>query len=112
MPVQSPEPYWIDELRRKHESNIYGDADARATTIEYEGRSLRLLMPDYTPPTAVRVVASSGDLLFIVGEQLDKVGEGGVVIEGGDGVVMVARRHAERDGTYWVFVCHSLFPES
>ncbi|MGZ3433690.1 MAG: hypothetical protein ACXWN0_18170, partial [Isosphaeraceae bacterium] len=62
----------------------------------------------------VTVTASSGDLLFLIGRQLDldKECEDGRVIEGGDGLPMVARRHPELDSTYWLAVCHNLFPQA
>ncbi len=112
MTILSRKPYWVDELGDKHEGYGYGDSNARTITIEHEGRSLQLLMPEYMPLTAVRVAALTGDLLFIMREQLDKEDEDGYVIEGGDGVLMVARRHADRDDTYWLFVWHSLFPQT
>ena len=32
--------------------------------------SVRLIMPELTVPTAVRVAATTGDLLFLIGERL------------------------------------------
>ncbi len=112
MPVPSQKPYWVDELSRKHEGYGYGDSNARTITVEHEGRSLQLLMPEYALPTEVKSVASSGDLLFLMGRQLDEEDEDGEIIEGGDGVLMVARRHADRDDTYWLAVWHNLFPQT
>ena len=112
MSTQSPKRYWIDDLGRKHEAYHYDDAGARIVTVEHEGRSLRLLVPESVPLTAIRVTASVGDLLFLIGEQLDEEDEDGYVIEGGDGVVMVARRHPEKDDTFWLFVWHNVFPET
>jgi len=106
----APKPYWIDELTRKHEGYAYGDSKAHVRTIEHEGRSLRLLVPEYTPPIDLKVTASVGELLFLLGEQREEEDEDGTVIEGGDGVVMVARRHESLDDTYWLAVWHRLFP--
>jgi hypothetical protein len=111
MPAQPTKPYWIDVLGRKHEGYPFGDADARTVTVEHEGRTLRLLMPEYTPLTAVRATATSGDLLFLLGEQLDEEDEDDI-IEGGDGIAMVARRQTGSDDTYSLFVCHVLFPQT
>ena len=112
MPTAHPKPYWIDDLERKQEGYHYGDPDALPVTIQHEGRSLRLLMPKAVAPTAVRVTASAGDLLFLMGERLDEDGVDGSIIEGGDGVVMIARKHPELDDTYWLLVWHELFPET
>src|SRR5690348_5973677 len=112
MTIRSPKAYWVDELMRKHEGYPYDDSDARALTVEHEGRFLRLLMPDCMPPIDVRVMASTGDLLFLLGEQRDEADEDGIVIEGGDSVLMVGRRHPSLDATYWLAVWHSLFPEA
>ena len=70
-------------------------------------------MPSYTPPMDIRVTASAGDLLFLLGEQLDEEDEDETVIPGGEGIVMVARRHKSLSGTYWLAgLVHRLFPEA
>jgi hypothetical protein len=69
-------------------------------------------VPETVPLTAVRVVAFASDLLFLMGEQLGEEDEDGWIIEGGDGIVMVARRHLKRDDTYWLLVWHCLYPEA
>jgi hypothetical protein len=112
MTAQLPKAYWVDELMRKHEGYPYDDSDAHAITVKHEGRSLRLLMPPGMPPIDVKVTASTGDLLFLLGDQMDEVDEDGIVIEGGDGVLMVAQRHPSLDDTYWLAVWHCLFPEA
>jgi hypothetical protein len=114
MPAQSTNPYWIDELGRKHEGSPYGDSDTEVVFVKVQGQLLRLLVPKYTPPIEVTVTASSGDLFFLIGRHLDldKECEDGRVIEGGDGLPMVARRHPELDSTYWLAVCHNLFPQA
>jgi hypothetical protein len=48
--------------------------------------------------------------LFLLGELLEEEDEDGTVIEGGDGVVMVARKHERLENTYWLAVWHCLFP--
>ena len=111
MPDQSRKPYWVDELGRKHEGSPYGDSDAEIIPITHNGQALRLIVHRFTPPIEIAVTASSGDLLFLIGKQLDKVCEDDHVIEGGDGILMVARRHQELGNTYWLAVCHNLFPQ-
>lgn len=107
-------PYWVDDLRRKHEAYWYGDSRARAVTVEHEGRSLEILTPEFVPRTAIRVTASAGDLLFLVGMTLDEEDEDEdeEIIKGGDGVVIVARKLPERIDTYFVSVWHILYPET
>jgi hypothetical protein len=105
-------PYWIDELGRKHEGSVYSDSDARAMTLEHEGHPVRLLMPAYTPPMDIRVTASAGDLLFLLGERLDEEDEDETIIPGGDGIVLVAGRHKSLSGTYWLAIWHCLYPEA
>jgi hypothetical protein len=112
MTIRSPEPYCVDELKRKHEGYPYDDSDTRVVAVEHKGRSFRLLMPDHMPPIDIKVTATAGDLLFLLGEQLDEEDEDGIVIEGGDGIVMVARRHPNLGDTYWLAVWHCLFPEA
>jgi len=112
MTTPSQGPYWIDDLKEKQEGYRYGQADARDVIVEHEGRSLRLLIPELVPSTAVRVVAATEDLLFLLGEQLDEQDIEGEITEGGDGVLMVARRLAGSDDTYCLSVWHCLFPET
>ena len=112
MTIHSPQPYWLDELMRKHEGYPYDDSDARTITVMHEERALRLLIPDDLPPIDVKEMASTGDLLFLLGEQRDEEDEDGTVIEGGDGVLMVARRQEGSDSTYWLAVWHRVFPEA
>jgi hypothetical protein len=88
---RSPKTYGIDELKRKHEGYPYDDSDAHSLNVEYEGRSLGLLLPEFVPHPAVKATASMGDLWFRVGEQLDEEDADGTVIEAADSVVMVAR---------------------
>ncbi len=69
-------------------------------------------MPQHMPPAAVKVAALTGDL-FLIGEQLDEEDEeDGDIIQGGDGIAMIARRHADREDTYWLCVWHNLFPQT
>ncbi len=99
MPAQSTNPYWIYELGRKHEGSPYGDSDTEVVFVKVQGQLLRLLVPKYTPPIEVTVTASSGDLLFLIGRQLDKECEDGRVIEGGDGLLMTAAVSSSRTST-------------
>ena len=75
MRTQAAKPYWIDELMRKHEGYAYEDAEAHILTIEHEGRSLRLFVQSM-PPIDVRVTASAGELLFLLGERREGEGWG------------------------------------
>jgi hypothetical protein len=114
MPAQPPKSkqYWVDELDRKHEGSPFDDSDAEVVTIQHEGQPLRLIVRQYTPPVEVKVTASCGDMLFLLGKQLDEETDDGHIIEGGDGILMVARRHEKLESTYWVAVCHNIFPEA
>jgi hypothetical protein len=105
-------PFWLDDLQRKHEAYHYGENETRIVEVEHEGRSLRILTPETVPLTSVNSVASVGDLLFLIGEQLGEEGVDGSIIEGGDGVVMVARKMENQADTYWLLVWHWLFPET
>jgi hypothetical protein len=110
----APKPYWIDDYQgSRHEAYSYGDLDSHVLSVEHDGRSLRLLFPETVPPTAIRMtaVSPSGDLLFLVGEELDDEDYEGGVIEGGDAVSMIARRHPTRENTYWILARHNLYPE-
>lgn len=69
-------------------------------------------MPKYTPPIEVRRVVLAGDLIFVVAESLDEDDEDGEIIEGGDGVLIVAKRLKDSGDTFWAGVCHELFPET
>ncbi|MGC8640844.1 MAG: hypothetical protein ACP5XB_13325 [Isosphaeraceae bacterium] len=109
MPAQSQAPYWIDDLGRKHEGWPYDESNAETISIKHEGQALRLIVPTSTPPVDVMVTAQCGELLFLIGTQLAQECEDGYIIEGGDGILMVARRHPEKDDTYWLIVRHDLF---
>jgi hypothetical protein len=47
----------------------------------------------------------------LVGEELDDEDYEGGIIEGGDAVAMIARRHPTRENTYWILTWHNLYPE-
>jgi hypothetical protein len=111
MPPKS-KPFWIDESGEKQEGYFYGESRAQVLSVEHAGRALRILMPEFVRPTAVKVTASAGDFLFLLGEELDEEDLDGDIIEGEDGIVMVARRHRERDDTYYLIVWHGLFPQT
>src|SRR5271166_3757397 len=112
MPAQSTDPYWIDELGRKHEGSPYGDSDTEVVFVKVQGQLLRLLVPKYTPPIEVTVTASSGALLFLIGRQLVKECEDGRVIEGGDGLLIIVSTLPDLDSTYWHEVRNKLFPQA
>jgi hypothetical protein len=111
MPTAPSKPYWIDEFDGRHEAYSYDDSRTQVITLEHEGRSIRLVMPDSVRPTSVKVTASVGSLLFLIGEQCDN-GDEESDFEEGFGVVMVARRHQQRDDTYWLAVWHDIWPET
>jgi hypothetical protein len=109
------QPYWVDELMRKHEGYPYDDSDAHVLAIKHEGQSLRLLIPKYLPPTDVKVTALAGDLLFLLGEELEEDEDEREALPKKvqiwrNGIVMVARRHERMDNTYSIAVWHRLFP--
>jgi len=112
MPTQPPLPYWIDDLREKHECYPYGGTDVRTIAVPHFGRNLRVVLPDHLPPFGIRVVGSAGNLLFLIGEQLDEKEEDRVVHEGGDGVLMVARKDRDQEDAYWVFIWHRLHTDA
>lgn len=105
-------PYWVDDLQRKHEAYWYGDSSARTVTVKHEGRTLHVLIPYSVPLVSVVVIASSGEVLTLLGKTLDEEEENGRVVEGGDGVLIVARKHSERVDTYWAFVWHNIYLET
>lgn len=113
--MSSAKPYWVDDGQwRRHEAYSYGDEGARVLDVEHDGRTLRVLFPETVPPTSVRKTAlsPSDDLLFLVGEEEDDEDIEGDVIEGGEAVAMIARRHAGREDTYWILAYHNLYPET
>ncbi len=68
MPPTTQKPYWIDEQLGKHEAYFYGESDGRVVSLEIQGRSLSLIMPDYIREFEVRAASIAGDLLFIIAE--------------------------------------------
>jgi hypothetical protein len=111
MPTDASKPYWIDEFDGRHEGYTYDDSRTRILKFEHEGRSLELVMPETLRTTSVKVTASVGNLLFLIGEQSDDEDEESE-FEEGFGVVMVARRHQQSDNTYWLAVWHDIWPET
>lgn len=107
-----PMPYWVDEYIKKHECYSYDATQARTEEVRHRDRVLRLIVPDYVPPFRSCQVEVSGDLLALIGEQLDEEGVDGSIIEGGDGVLIVAREAMLDPETYWTFVAHVLYPEA
>lgn len=99
---------------RRHEAYFYGDKDTRVLPVEHGGQILRVLFPETVPPTVVwkTALSPSGDLLFLVGEEEDDEDIEGNVIEGGEGVAMIAKRHIEREDTYWILAYHNLYAET
>jgi hypothetical protein len=108
MTVRPAKPFYFDVLARKHESYVYDEADASIVEVEHEGRSIKLLTLRHRLPVSFRVTASQGDVLFLLGEELDFEDEDGR-IEGGDGVLVVALKLADRVDTYWALAWHNLF---
>jgi hypothetical protein len=102
-------PFYLDEFTRKHESYVYGESAASVLEIEHEGRFVRLLMPHEPLPVRFRVSSIKGDFLFAIGDQLDFEDEDGRIIEGGDGVLAVGVKLADRSDTYSALAWHNLF---
>lgn len=104
-------PYWLDELGRKHEYWPYDDSNSTIVAIDHDGRTIDLIMHKYASPFRVISVGFAGDLMFLLAEQLEEPCEDGDAIEGGDGLLITARKHPQRENTYWTAVFHWLFPE-
>lgn len=98
MTTNTEEP-WIDMLWEKHECFRY---TPQLRTVELDGRSIRLLLPDYMPRFTVRAWAEQGDLLFLL-FQLDQRYNDAFV-----GAVVVARKTEE--DTYTTTIWHELYP--
>lgn len=105
-------PYWVDEFERKHEAYSYDDPASKIVEVAHDGRTLRLIVPQYMPPFCIREVLADGRLLLLIGERSDEEDADGEIIEGGDGVLIVGRAFLDRADTYWCFVDHSLFPQT
>ena len=102
-------PFYLDVLTRKHEAYPYDESESSVVEVDHQGRTIRLIVSEYRLPASFRVSAIEGDVLFLIGKQLDFQDEDGRVIEGGDGVLVVALRVEGRTDTYWALVWHSLF---
>jgi hypothetical protein len=109
MSDRAARPFYLDELTRKHESYVYGEADSAVVEIEHAGRLIRLLMPRYRLPVKFLHISTEGDLIFAMGTQLDFEDEDGRIIEGGDGVLAVGVKLADRADTYWTLAWHNFF---
>ncbi len=105
-------PYWLDELGRKHEYWPYDDSNSTVVAIDHDGRTIDLVMHKYASPFRVISVGFAGDLMFVLAEQLEDTCDDGRTIEGGDGLLITARKHPQRENTYWTAVFHWLFPET
>ncbi len=102
-------PFYLDVLTRKHEAYPYDDSEVSVVRVEHEGRSIDLLVPKYRLPASFHVRSLGGNVLFLIGKQLDFEDEDGRIIEGGDGVLVVALRVEGRGETYAALVWHNLF---
>ena len=102
-------PFYLDVLTRKHEAYPYDESESTVVEVEHQGRTIRLIGSDCVLPASFRVGSIEGDVLFLIGKQLDFLDEDGETIEGGDGVLVVALRVEGRDDTYWTLVWHNLF---
>lgn len=109
--VDSSPPYWVDDLGRKHECWPYDESDSTIVKIDHDGRTIDLIVYDHSHPFKPITVGFAGDLMFVLAEQLDETCEDGRTIEGGDGLLIVARRHPARENTYWTAVFHMIFPD-
>jgi hypothetical protein len=107
----SSSPYCVDDLGRKHESWPYGDSDSTIVKIDHDGRSIDLIVYKYSHLFKPITVGFGGELMFVLAEQLDYTCEDGRTIEGGNGLLIVARRHPQRENTYWTAVFHMIFPD-
>lgn len=97
--VEVTEEPWIDMLWEKHECFRY---TPRSETVELDGRTIRLSLPEYMPGFTVRAWAERGDFLFLLFQLDQRWGDGFL------GAVVVAQREAEN--TYKTFIWHELYP--
>jgi hypothetical protein len=110
MPSERPaKPFYFDELTRKHESYAYDESDSFDLKIDHEGRPLHLLMPYKPLPVSFRIISIEGDYFFAIGDVLDSEDADRTIVEGGDGVLVVGVKLADRDDTYWTLAWHNLF---
>jgi hypothetical protein len=95
-------PHWVDDLREKHECYSYDEP--KTMRFEHDGRHIEILVPEWLTGVSARVVAESGDVLFVLGTS-------GREWNGKEtGVIVVAKR---RDGDlYEVGVWHELYPSA
>jgi hypothetical protein len=90
---------WIDRLWEKHECFHY---TPHSETVSLDGRTIRLLLPDYLPGFTVRAWAEQGDLLFLLFQLDERYGDAFL------GAMVVARKTGEN--TYTTTIWHELFP--
>ena len=94
------EPYWIDQLERKHE--CFGYDSSHSISVSIGGQEYSVIVPEYVRQTKPLVVTLQDDLLSIVGT-LDKVWD-----ERPIGFFILARR--ENAFQFSAVVCHQLYP--
>jgi len=106
--------HWLDRLDRKHEFYGYDEADSLAISVEHRGRSLQVMMPPWLPPARIKALAVEGSLLFLIAESVDQADEYGEILEGGDGLLIVAKALEASDPSdrFAVVVAHCLYPQA
>jgi hypothetical protein len=94
------EPHWVDELLEKHE--CYSFDEPKKIRVDHDGRQIEILVPEWLTGVGARVVAESGELLFVLGMS-------GRKWNGKEtGVIVVAKRRS--GDLYEVGVWHELYP--
>lgn len=99
MAEETEREIWIDILHEKHECF---HLPARPELVELDGRSVRILFPEYTPRGTVQAWAAREDLLFLLLQLEEQYRDAHL------GAVVVARKTGEDE--YTAVVWHELFP--
>ena len=97
--TRNADQLWVDMLWEKHECFRY---TPQSQTVELDGRTIRLSLPDYLPGFTVLAWAEQGNFLFLLLQLDQRWGDGFL------GAVVVAQREGEN--TYAAFIWHELYP--
>lgn len=96
-------PYWVDDLREKHECYGYGPDESVTVACVVNGRTVTIVVPEWLGIVAeCSIVAEVGDVLFVLGQTTRTWNNKPT------GVVMIAKRITEEN--YAVGVWHELYP--
>ena len=98
--MSQQEPYWVDQLERKHE--CFGYDSTHAISVSTGGQEYSVIVPEYVQPATLLAVSLQGDLLSIIGT-LDQLWN-----ERPIGFFILARH--ENAFQFSAVVCHQLYP--